>query len=61
MRYLFKPDQWLAGYNNTQENLDGKLKLMLEITGFQSIETFKHINTIFGTLSLHLAYKPFNS
>jgi SAM-dependent methyltransferase len=58
MRLLFYPIQWLDGFETTQDNVDGRLPAMIEAAGFESVETVKSINTVFGTLALYSAEKP---
>lgn len=58
MRTLFLPVQWLDGFANTNDNLQGKLMPMFENCGFVNVSEREHFNTSLGTLRLFSAVKP---
>ena len=57
MRGLFLPVQLLDGFENTRDNLQGRLVLLLEGGGFASVVETRSFNTMFGTLALYSAVK----
>ena len=60
MRGLFIPVQLLDGFNNTQDNVSGKLVGLFKQTGFAKVTERSAFNTIFGTMALYSAVKMVN-
>jgi hypothetical protein len=58
MRALFLPIQLLDGFQNTQDNVSGKLVRLLEQTAFAHIGVRKTFVTMFGTMALYSAVNP---
>lgn len=58
MRSLFLSIQLLDGYENTADNVAGKLPLLFEQAGFKDACQRQSINTIYGTMALYSATKP---
>ena len=58
MRGLFVSIQLLDGFENTRDNVAGRLVPMFEQAGFVEVTTTQAFNTMFGTLSLYRATKP---
>jgi ubiquinone/menaquinone biosynthesis C-methylase UbiE len=58
MRGLFLTIQLLDGYENTGDNLAGKLPLLFEQAGFSGVRQCQAISTIFGTMALYGAMRP---
>ena len=58
MRGLFLLIQLLDGYQNTQDNVSGKLVPLFEQAGFIEVSEQRTLPTVFGTLALYRAVKP---
>lgn len=58
MRGLFLFIQLLDGFNNTQDNVSGKLGTLFEQAGFRDVTQRQTFGTIFGTMALYSAVKP---
>ena len=58
MRGLFVGIQLLDGFENTRDNVAGRLVPLFEQAGFVEVTTTQALNTVFGTLSLYRATKP---
>lgn len=58
MRGLFFFEQLFDGFENTQDNVSGKLVTLFEQTGFVAVAQEQSFDTIFGTLALYRATKP---
>ncbi len=58
MRGLFVFIQLLDGFENTQDNVAGKLIMLFEQAGFAEVRQRRTFSTIFGTMALHSAIKP---
>jgi len=58
MRVLHLPVQWLDGFANTNDNLQGKLVPLFESSGFINVRERRHFDTSLGTLRLFSAKKP---
>ena len=58
MRALFMPIQLLDGFANTQDNVCGRLRGLLEVSGFVSVSQRRTFSTMFGTMALYSATKP---
>ncbi len=58
MRILFFLIQILDGFNNTQDNVSGKLFKLIEDAGFKDVSKRREFSTIFGTMTLYSASKP---
>ncbi|MFN7948726.1 MAG: class I SAM-dependent methyltransferase [Blastocatellales bacterium] len=43
----------------TKDNFAGKLPEFIGQSGFEDVEEVRHFNSLFGTIRLHKAYKPF--
>ncbi len=57
MRLLFYPIQWLDGFANTRENVEGRLPNLIHNAGFSDVRISKQFNTVFGTLTYYHASK----
>jgi ubiquinone/menaquinone biosynthesis C-methylase UbiE len=57
MRLAFYFVQILDGFENTRDNVAGRLPELIGEAGFQKVRLRNEINTIFGTLSLITAHK----
>ncbi len=57
MRGLFCMIQLLDGFENTQDNVSGRLIEVFKHAGFSDVAELKSFSTIFGTLSLYRATK----
>jgi len=58
MRGLFLLVQIVDGFENTQDNVSGKLITLFKNTGFVEVAQQRTFSTIFGTISLYSAVKP---
>lgn len=58
MRGLFLFVQLLDGFNNTQDNVSGKLTTLFEQGGFVEVTQRQTFSTIYGTMALYSAVKP---
>ena len=58
MRGLFLFVQLLDGFENTRDNVSGKLVTLFEQAGFVDVAQRQTFGTIFGTMSLYSAVKP---
>lgn len=58
MRGLFTFIQLLDGFDNTQDNVEGKLVLLFEQTGFIEVTQRRTFSTVFGTMALYSATRP---
>jgi hypothetical protein len=58
MRGLFVGIQLLDGFENTRDNVAGRLVPLFEQAGFIDVATTQAFNTMFGTLALYRATKP---
>ena len=58
MRGLFLLVQIIDGFENTQDNVSGKLITLFENAGFIEVAQRRTFNTICGTISLYSAVKP---
>lgn len=58
MRGLFIGIQLLDGFENTRDNVAGRLGPLFEQAGFGEVTTTQAFNTMFGTLALYRATKP---
>ena len=57
-RLAFLPVQLLDGFQNTGDNVAGRLLLMLVDAGFVGVTEVGHENTVFGTISFYRGVKP---
>jgi len=57
MRLAFYFVQILDGFENTRDNVQGRLPQLIGEAGFQQVEVRSEFNTIFGTMSLIAAQK----
>jgi len=57
MRIAFYLIQMLDGFENTQDNVSGKLIILFKEAGFINVSSHKSFNTVFGTLTLYSATK----
>lgn len=58
MRGLFVGIQLLDGFDNTRDNVAGRLVPLFEQAGFVEVAATRAFNTMFGTLALYRATKP---
>ncbi len=58
MRGLFLFVQVLDGFENTQDNISGKLITLFERAGFLEVTQRQTFNTVLGTVALYRAVKP---
>ena len=58
MRAAFFAIQMLDGFENTRDNVEGRLPLAFEHAGFGGIEETRSFATVWGSLSLYRAVKP---
>ena len=58
MRGLFLFIQLLDGFENTQDNVSGKLITLFENAGFVEVSQRQAFDTIYGTMALYSALKP---
>ena len=58
MRGLFVGIQLFDGFENTRDNVAGRLLPLFEQAGFVDVTTTQAFNTMFGTLALYRATKP---
>jgi SAM-dependent methyltransferase len=58
MRGLFLGIQLLDGFENTRDNVAGRLVPLFEQAGFVEVTTTQAFSTMFGTLALYRATKP---
>lgn len=58
MRGLFLFVQLLDGFDNTQDNVSGKLVTLFEEAGFRDVTQRQTFSTIYGTMALYSAVKP---
>ncbi len=60
MRLLFYPIQWLDGFTNTKENVEGQLPHLIQYAGFSDVRICKQFSTVFGTLTIYSGSKMGN-
>lgn len=58
MRGLFLFIQLPDGFENTQDNVSGKLITLFEKAGFVEVSQRQTYNTIYGTMALYSAVRP---
>lgn len=58
MRGLFLFIQLLDGFDNTKDNVAGRLVPLFEQAGFVNVSQTGYFNTMFGTMALYSATKP---
>lgn len=58
MRGLFLSIQLLDGFENTQDNVSGKLIELFEKVGFAEVSQRQTFSTIYGTMALYSGVKP---
>ena len=58
MRGLFVGIQLFDGFENTRDNVAGRLVPLFEQAGFVEVAATRAFNTMFGTLALYRATKP---
>lgn len=58
MRGLFLFEQMFDGFENTQDNVSGKLITLFEESGFIEVTEEQTFDTLFGTLALYSATRP---
>lgn len=58
MRGLFLSIQLLDGFENTQDNVSGKLVELFEKAGFAEVSQRQTFSTIYGTMALYSGVKP---
>lgn len=59
MRLTFVAVQLLDGFATTNDNVRGLLPDLLELAGFEKVETTNSYSTLLGTISLYEARKPY--
>lgn len=57
MRLLFYPIQWLDGFTNTKDNIEGRLPQLIQYAGFSDVRICKQFSTVFGTLTIYSGSK----
>tara|TARA_R110001592_G_scaffold319630_1_gene597364 strand:+ start:13438 stop:14100 length:663 start_codon:yes stop_codon:yes gene_type:complete len=57
MRYLFLSIQLLDGFDNTKDNVSGRLVELFESANFREVVQTQTFSTIFGTMALYKAVK----
>ena len=58
MRLAFLGIQLLDGFTNTRDSVEGVLPDLLSLAGFHQVEITRNYTTLFGTLALYRACKP---
>lgn len=58
MRVLFLLVQCLDGFENTRDNVAGRLGALFEQSGFGEVRECRAFSTVLGTLALYRAVKP---
>lgn len=58
MRAAFLPVQVLDGFENTRDNVEGRLVELLRQAGFSGVSEQRSFSTVLGTLSLYGAVRP---
>ncbi len=58
MRALFFFIQLLDGFENTRDNVSGRLEELFAAAGFHQVTQTRTYSTIFGTMALYSAVKP---
>jgi ubiquinone/menaquinone biosynthesis C-methylase UbiE len=58
MRLAYFAIQLLDGFENTADNVQGRLPGLMQDAGFTAVAETRRISTIWGTLSLYRAAKP---
>jgi ubiquinone/menaquinone biosynthesis C-methylase UbiE len=61
MRSLFYFIQILDGFHTTSENVKGLLPEIIQQCGFDSVKVCNHFSTVFGTMTLYSAQKPYRA
>jgi len=59
MRSLFLAVQLLDGFENTRENVEGRLPELFAAAGLEGVASRLTLPTVFGALSLYRARRPF--
>jgi ubiquinone/menaquinone biosynthesis C-methylase UbiE len=57
MRALYLPIQFLDGFENTQDNVEGRLPELFQQVGFSEVARGQTFATMFGTMALYSARK----
>lgn len=58
MRAAYVPIRLLDGFDNTADNVEGRLPQMMRDAGLEDVAEMERFSTVFGTLSLYRARKP---
>ena len=58
MRTLFLAVQCLDGFENTRDNVAGRLVSLFEEAGFSGVRESQTFSTMLGTIALYRAVKP---
>ena len=58
MRFLFYGIQLLDGFQNTTENVAGRLPEIFASAGFEDVAVTRAFSTVFGTMTLYRATRP---
>lgn len=58
MRGMFLTIQFLDGFENTSDHVNGLLPEIIEDAGFHRVIEYKRINTLVGTISFYKTAKP---
>ena len=58
MRTLFYGVQLLDGFENTRDNVEGRLPSIFTRAGFREVDVLREYATVHGTLTLYRARKP---
>lgn len=58
MRGLFYFVQLLDGFENTRDNIQGRIPELMRNAGFNEVKTISYISTIYGTIDFYRGIKP---
>jgi ubiquinone/menaquinone biosynthesis C-methylase UbiE len=58
LRLMFYVVQLLDGFENTRDNVEGRLPILFEEAGFEQVRLRAQLPTILGTMTLYSAVKP---
>jgi hypothetical protein len=58
LRLMFYTVQIVDGFENTRDNVDGRLGQFFKHAGFREVAMLTKVNTCLGTIALYRAVKP---
>lgn len=58
MRVLFTPVRSLDGFENTKDNIEGRLPELFTTGDFEDVQLRSELSTLFGTLAFYSGKKP---